>query len=280
MSKPLFDAIHEVEERILNTTHVLLCLDYDGTLTHFVPNPPDASLSTQMERILVSIAEHGHASLAIISGRQRADLQGRVSIPGVIYAGNHGLEISGPGYLFVEPAAAENATAVHELAEQLSAKLTSIPDVFVENKGLTISVHYRNVPPGDWDEVRRLLHATLASLKHPFVLNVGDKVFEIRPRVYWNKGSAVAWIQEKLGKTEVLTIYVGDDVTDEDAFTALPDGITVKVGDASNTAARYSLDGPQEVRKFLEWVDSELEHKALRQGEACASAAGRETAAQ
>src|SRR4051812_11895195 len=106
MSHPLFDVIREIEDRILQAPHVLVCVDYDGTLTHFSATPLGAHLSPQMERVLQSLAEDENSSLAIFSGRDRADLQGRIDIPGLIYAGNHGLEISGPGYMFVEPMAA------------------------------------------------------------------------------------------------------------------------------------------------------------------------------
>jgi len=253
--------IHEVEERISQAPHVLLCVDYDGTLTHFVATPLGAQLSPHMERVLTSLSEHGHAAVAIFSGRDRADLQGRVGIPKLIYAGNHGLEISGPGFLFIEPTAAGYATASQELAEQLTQKLQPIKGAIVEFKGLTVSVHYRQVANEEWETVRHHVHATLAKVTHPFVLTPGEKVFEIRPRVYWNKGSAVGWIKDKLAKTDVLPIYVGDDSTDEDAFAGMQDAITVKVGHVSETAARYKLEGPTEVRKFLEWLDELLERK-------------------
>jgi trehalose 6-phosphate phosphatase len=278
MSQLLFDAIHHVEQQVMQAGHVLLCLDYDGTLTHFTASPVGAHLSPQMERVLLSLAEQEMASLAIVSGRNRADLQARVGIAGLIYVGNHGLEISGPGFLFVEPTAASHVGALQELADQLTKMVEPITGAVVENKGLTISVHYRLVPPGLWDEVRRVVHDALARTTHPFVLTTGEKIFEIRPRVYWNKGSAVCWIKERLGKPDVLPIYVGDDTTDEDAFVALPDGITIKVGEAGETAARYLLDGPAEVRKFLEWFDDTLRHKAFRHAESFGGGAGQEAA--
>jgi trehalose 6-phosphate phosphatase len=264
MCQLLFGAIEEVEQRISRTPHLLLCLDYDGTLTHLTDTPVGAHLSPQMERVLLSLAEHDNLTLAIISGRDRADLQARVSIPGLIYAGNHGLEISGPGYLFVEPQAASYVCALQELSDQLAGKLQSIPGALVEFKGLTLSVHYRQVATAKWEEVRHLVHAALASTTHPFVLIAGEKIFDIRPRVYWDKGSAITWIKRRLDKPEILAIYVGDDATDEDAFLALPDGITIKVGDAAETAAHYLLGGPWEVRKFLEWLDEVLRQQARR----------------
>jgi trehalose 6-phosphate phosphatase len=278
MCQLLFDAMENVEQRILRAPHLLMCLDYDGTLTHFTDTPAGAHLSPQMERVLLSLAEHDNLTLAVISGRYRADLQARVGIPGLIYAGNHGLEISGPGYLFVEPKAASYVGALQELSDQLSAKLQIIPGALVEFKGLTISVHYRQVAPAQGEEVRHLVHSALANTQHPFVLLAGDKIFDIRPRVYWDKGSAINWIKERLAKPEILVIYIGDDVTDEDAFVALPDGITVKVGEAGETAAHYLLGGPWEVRKFLEWLDELLRQTGPRRADPLGGGAENEAA--
>ena len=258
MSQPLFDAMQHVGEGITHASHRLLCVSYDGTLTHFAATPEGASLSPQMDRVLQALAAHDSLTLAIFSGRDRADLQSRVNLPGVIYVGNHGLEISGPGQLFVEPGAAARTQALQAVADSLATQLEPIHGAGVEFKGLTVSVHFRNLPNEQWEDVRHSVHATLASGSYPFVLTTGEQVFEIRPRVDWNKGSAVTWILEQLsqqGKPDTLPIYVGDDPTDEDAFAAVPQGITVKARGAGETAAHYTLEGPAEVRRFLEWVE-------------------------
>jgi trehalose 6-phosphate phosphatase len=262
MCQPLFDTMGEVEGRILQAPHLLLCLAYDGTLAPLVDEPAMAYLPPHVERVLRSLAEHERVSIAVLSGRERADLQAHVGLPGLIYAGNHGLEISGPGFLFVEPAAAACREQLQALAADLNNRLQAVAGVQVEDKGLTISVHYRQVEADEREEVRRLVHAALANTSHPFVLTLGEKVYEIRPRVYWDKGSAVLCIQSQFGRPGTLTVYVGDDETDEDAFTALPDAITIKVDGPSETAARYLLDGPAEVRRFLEWVESLLHQEA------------------
>jgi trehalose 6-phosphate phosphatase len=264
MSQPLFDMMQQVGERIALAPHRLLCLSYDGTLTRFAASPEGAALSPQMDRVLQSLAGHEGVTLAIFSGRDRNDLQGRVNLSGVIYVGNHGLEISGPGQLFVEPDAAARTEALQALATRLTTQFEAIEGVGVDFKGLTISVHYRHLPPERWEAVRRIVHATLAGASYPFVLTTGEKVFEIRPRVDWNKGSAVTWILEQLSKQDkpdTLPIYVGDDPTDEDAFAALPQGITVKARGAGETAAQYTLEGPAEVRKFLEWIEEMVRHE-------------------
>jgi trehalose-phosphatase len=264
MSQPLFDVMQQVGDRIIHAPHRLLCVSYDGTLTHFAATPEAAALSPQMDRILQNLAGHEGLTLAIFSGRDRNDLQSRVNLAGVIYVGNHGLEISGPGLLFVEPGAAARAEALQVLASSLTTQLESIEGVAVEFKGLTISVHFRQLPTDRWEDVRHVVHTALAGASYPFVLTTGEKVFEIRPRVDWNKGSAATWILEQLslqGKPDTLPLYVGDDPTDEDAFLALPQGITVKARGAGETAAHYSLEGPTEVRKLLEWVEDLVRHE-------------------
>jgi trehalose 6-phosphate synthase/phosphatase len=133
----------------------------------------------------------------------------------------------------------------------------------VENKGLTVSVHYRQVAAGDAEEVRSIVQSALASPDCPFHLTMGNKVYEIRPRVHWNKGTAVGWIKEQIGKPDALVIYLGDDMTDEDAFAAFPDGITAKVGIPSETIALYQMEGPAEVLRFLEWLESLLLQKTM-----------------
>jgi trehalose-phosphatase len=114
------------------------------------------------------------------------------------------------------------------------------------------------VAPENQETVRLAVHNVLASSMHPFVLTMGRLVFDIRPRVYWNKGEMVRWIAMRVGQPEALVVFLGGDPTDEDAFAALPNGVTVRVGAGSETAAKYHLEGPDGVRKFLEWLGDEL----------------------
>src|SRR5262249_5991479 len=133
MSRWLFDAMREVGEEVVLAPHLLICLDFDGTLTPFVEDPATASLSPQMQRVLRSLAGHEGVSLALFSGRERADLQTHVGIPGLIYAGNHGLEISGDGFIFIEPTAVACGKALKELAADLAQALQHVPGAFVED---------------------------------------------------------------------------------------------------------------------------------------------------
>ncbi len=108
MSRPLFDSLEEIGERISTAGYLFFCLDYDGTLIAADEVAAHASLPAGDQATLQGLAAHPNLSLALISGRERADLEARVGIPGLIYSGNHGLEISGPGFSFVEPTAVES----------------------------------------------------------------------------------------------------------------------------------------------------------------------------
>lgn len=264
MCCPLFDAMQETGDRILLAPHLVLCLDFDGTLAQFADDPAQVQLTPQMQRVLWLLAKREEASLVIISSRDRADLQTRVAIPDVIFAGNHGLEISGPGYLFVEPDAASRCPSLQALEENLMRRLQHIPGVVVEDKGLMLSIHYGQAPAGHWPLIQRTVRRALAGLQWSYSMNTREKAFEIRPCGAWNKGSAVALIRDQFGMPGGSMIYVGDDITDEEAFVALPEDITIKVGDPQATAAHFYVDGPLEVRGFLEWVEGLLRDRSAR----------------
>jgi trehalose 6-phosphate phosphatase len=262
MSHLKFPAMEEVSVRVAAAPHVLLGLDYDGALTPIVDDPSQAVLSSSMRQLLWLLVGRTGVTLAVMSGRSVQDLQERVGISGVIYAGNHGMEIRGAGFEFIEPSAAARAQELKELADDLRHQLRNIGGVLMEDKGLTLSVHYRRVAPIDNEEVWRVVQTLVANAKSSFHLTTGNKVYEIRPHLRWNKGTALTWIGQQL-EPKSLMIYLGDDSTDEDAFHAIGeiDGITVRVGESTDTAARYVLPGPKEAQSFLEWVDSLLAEK-------------------
>ena len=154
------------------------------------------------------------------------------------------------------------AALLKKLADDLSTRLQAIPGALVEDKQLAITVHYRMVDPALREDVRRLIHATLASAEYPFCLTTGDKVYEIRPRGDWNKGTAVSWVRDQLAQPDALDFFIGDDTSDEDAFAALPDGITIKVGKSAETRARYWVDNPARVLEFLTWLARRMSARA------------------
>ena len=239
---------------------VLLLSDYDGTLTPIVGNPKDALLSPEVREKLSILAEKPAFSVGIVSGRILSELKTLVGIENIYYAGNHGLEIEGPGLSFIHEAARETQQDIKDLAAQLASLLKDIDGVIVENKGLSLSVHYRLVKESEQGAVTE----TFQQLVSPYLrdgkirVGTGKKVFEVRPSVDWHKGKAVETIKERieatLGARDSLVIYMGDDTTDEDAFRIIhqPGGWSVFVGgDNPSSNADYYLDSPAEVATFL-----------------------------
>jgi trehalose-phosphatase len=254
MPQPLFDHLSDIECLLREHRRVSVFLDFDGTLTPIVDFPNQAVMLPETRVTLKRLSEIGTFSLTIVSGRALNDVRERVGIANLTYAGNHGLEIWGEGLHFVQPEAVQRIKILGEFSRRLRERLRHIPGVEVENKVLTTSVHFRRAERGSLDEIRKTVHAELAFSERLFRMIRGLQIIEIRPRVDWNKGSAVRWIQQGIGSADTLSLYVGDDATDEDAFAALPEAVTVRVGHAKGTAARYYLDDQRSVTHFLSWL--------------------------
>lgn len=227
-----------------------LFLDYDGTLTPIVERPEDALLADETRAVLRRLAQR-HA-VAIVSGRDLEDVRQRVGIEGLHYAGSHGFDIAGPRGSHAHEAARAAAPQLAAAAADVERATARLPGVQLERKRFTLAVHYRRAHEADVPAVREAV--ARAQARHPALrVTSGKKVFELRPDVHWDKGRAVLWLIETLGLQDALPVYIGDDVTDEDAFRALAGrGVGIAVHDApQTTAAQYTLRDPDEVRALL-----------------------------
>ncbi len=256
----LFDVWNIIVQRLKSADHILLLSDYDGTLIPIVGRPELALLAPETRRMLRTLARNRRYTVGIISGRALIDLKEKVDIEGIIYAGNHGLEIEGFGTNFLEPIAEEVRPFFQILSQVLTTTLRGIRGVLIENKGLSLSVHYRSVDAAEEKTVSDAFHKVTNPLHVTGRIRVtrGKKVYEIRPPVDWDKGKAVSWLvakcKEVKAKSSILPVYLGDDLTDEDAFKVIEgyDGISVFVGpEEFKSGARYYLNTPQEVIEFL-----------------------------
>lgn len=257
MTELLSDQREAIAREIGAAPHLLLCLDFDGTLAPIVADPADACIPAGTSAVLASLARRPDVTLAIVSGRSVADLRSRMELS-MILAGNHGLEIAASRYDLRNPQAAKWQRALHEISSELKTRIAEIPGALVEDKGLTASVHYRNVAPADVDAVAQLVHLAVEPHTDRFRVRHGKKVLEILPRVHWNKGSAILWIEERLREERghgIAVCYIGDDATDEVAFRELGSGaITIRVGYECPTSARFRVRDTREVCGFLKWV--------------------------
>lgn len=259
----LFGAWEKVRALLKEAEHVLLLCDYDGTLTPIVERPELANLSDDIGKLLRALAKNPRYTVGIISGRALADLRSKVGLEGIIYAGNHGLEIEGFGSSYFDPVAEEVKPFLQLLGNVLATTLRGIRGAFVENKGLTLSVHYRTVDEAEEEAVASTLKKVTDPLHTTGRIRVtqGKKVYEIRPPVDWDKGKAITWLLEKCRqvkrKNKILPVYLGDDLTDEDGFRAIEknNGISILVSDElRQSLAKYFVKSPEEVLEFLKML--------------------------
>lgn len=240
---------------VLRTKRPALFLDFDGTLSNIVNDPTGATLVAGAAAALTRLAHD--CPVAIISGRDLPDVQTRVGLSGIWYAGSHGFELVGPsGEYHQNDAALAAVPYLDRAATALRSRLGEIPGIFLEHKRFGVAVHYRNVAP---DRVEEIVAAVHEAAGHDDALRVtsGRMVTELRPNVDWDKGRALCWILDHVRGGAALTpIYVGDDMTDEDAYDALPDnGIGVVVRNSEDgdrrSAATFAVDRPEEIADLL-----------------------------
>lgn len=250
----LSDDFGVLEERVRSASDISLFLDFDGTISSIVPHPADAEMDPEIRRLLEQISARHDFSVVIISGRALADIRERAGLRDVIYVGNHGLEIEAGEIRFREPEAEALRRELKSVSLQLKLALADIEGLEIEDKCLTLSVHFRRVNQELHDWITKVTFDAVERSRS-FVARMGKKVVEVRPQIAWNKGHALKWICREVLRGCSLPIYIGDDATDEDAFAAIPDGITIKVGkEGCPTEAQYSLPDVSAVAQFLSWL--------------------------
>ncbi len=246
------DLLREVESRFGSGADLALFTDLDGTLVGFMDRPDQVELTPRVRRLLERICQTPRSQLAVVSGRPLEQVRRMIALEGIICAGNHGLEIGGTGRDFTHPEADSCRIELKDIRDKVRARLSGLPGVWIEDKGLTATVHYRSAPECQ-NRVKRNVAEALEDGSR-FRSVPGNMIEEIRPNVNWNKGKAVDWILKQIGLTRDAAIYLGDDVTDEDAFVELQAGITIRVGADEPTTARFRLPSVEIVEEFLEWL--------------------------
>jgi len=252
-------ALEELDKiaRRIEGKEVVVFLDYDGTLTPIVQRPEMAVLSDEMRATVVRLASH--CPVAVISGRDLPDIRDHVGIDTIFYAGSHGFDIAGPKGTPMENQLGMDFLPVLDQAEKaLKEVLNGITGARIERKKFSIAVHYREVEKDAVPAVEAVIGKVLEEHQE-LRKSHGKKVYELQPRIDWHKGKALLWLLEKLelDTPKTFSFYIGDDITDEDAFRVLDDrglGIVVVEGSepTRRTHARYALKNPQVVQDFLE----------------------------
>jgi trehalose 6-phosphate phosphatase len=247
----------------ITTRNPAVFFDFDGTLSDIVDDPGSAIPAPGAAEALQELA--ARCPVAVLSGRDLADVTERVGLPGIWYAGSHGFELTAPdGTHHQNDAAAATIPVLEQAAAELRDQLGSIAGVAVEHKRFGVAVHYRNAARDRVGEVSAAVRA--AGRRSGLRVTTGREVIELRPDIDWDKGRTLRWVIDHLpgaGSGSLVPIYLGDDITDEDAFDAVQhDGVPIVVrhnddGDRA-TAALFALDSPARVSEFTERLARQL----------------------
>lgn len=231
-------------------------LDYDGTLTPIVDDPANATIGESERNVLRRLA--ARAPVAIVSGRGLDDVRSLVGVADITYAGSHGFEIMRPDGSRYEHEAAAPALPDLDRAQSLLEEGTADLDgVVIERKRFAIAVHTRRAASQQIRERAAQLARDVTAKFERLALTGGKEVHELRPDVDWDKGTALAYLLETFPDSRV-PLYIGDDVTDEDAFSKIRTsgkGVAVLVGKGSapaQTWASYILVDTDESLEFLD----------------------------
>lgn len=251
-----------IRKKLIGRNTFLFC-DFDGTLTPIRPRPGLAILGLSQRKFLESLTRVSGIKLAFVSGRGLADLKEKVPVSGAFYSGNHGLEASGPGFEFLAPLPEGWKETLSSLKQSVSVLQETFPGLLIEDKGLTLSLHYRNVSASRQSDCGEAIIFCIS----PWIksgeakIHSGKKVIEIRPPMVWHKGSIVQEFLRHNGQAKAVAIFIGDDVTDEDAFrTVGAKGVSIHVGKNRETAAQYHLNGVPDVYRFLTKIKEDKKH--------------------
>lgn len=247
-----------VRDRLAQRPLALL-LDVDGTLSPIAPTPEAAGVPAETRAILERLVAARDVHVALVSGRAARDAHRMVGVDGVWAIGNHGFETRSPdGTLWTDPALAPWREHVAAAAAAIEPIVRSYDGTRLEDKHWTLSVHHRQAGAAMADVLRPELEEVADA--HGLRLTSGKMVFELRPPVEVDKGSASLLLLDRLLDGAGAALYAGDDRTDEDAFRALRArggaAVTIRVGQGTSeapiaTAAEFVLADVDAMRAFL-----------------------------
>lgn len=239
--------------RLINPRpRLLLLLDFDGTLSETTDRPEEAKLSQRRRRMLIRL-NSGERQVALVSGRSLKQLKEMVPpIPGVVYAGNFGLEIDAEDWDWRHPELEKSAQALRRLGEQLTERLRGLPGAFLEYKGIGLAVHHRALPRRFRRTLRRRLAPLFAAAKYTgLVWHLGDRAWEVMPALGWAKREASLMLWRRFGRPRLLAI--GNDESDEGMFEAARGrGASFRVGPRKRSNADGLLLDVNAVWRLLE----------------------------
>ena len=226
-----------------------LFLDFDGTLVEIAETPDSIVIDPSLGQLLDAAARYLDGALAVVSGRPIADIDRFLGRAVVAVAGLHGLERRTPdGHLYRCDSGAGDIAAARERLQAFAA--TNI-HIHLEDKGLSLALHFRQAPD-QATACERIIGSLAAASDGRLEVQAGKMVYELKP-VGGDKGDAVLAFMAAAPFADRTPVFVGDDVTDEHGFAVVNDqhGISIVVGDREPSAARWRIP---DIAALYEWL--------------------------
>jgi trehalose 6-phosphate phosphatase len=242
----LFAQWDDIAERIRGKKRLVVFLDFDGTLVRIAPTPNSVRLDEGTRDVLQKLSSNRHVTVAIISGRQRAELQKLIGIRKMKYMGLYGWESKG-NQRVPFPVREDLVRAL----VRLSAELPAYPGVWIEPKRNSFSVHLLGASAETQRQMRDQIKKHVQPMRETLKVMANIRDLEVAPVSLGDKGVAVRKFLDDPALRGALPIYFGDDFSDEPGFAAARSGISVLVGKRRATQAQFCVRGPAEVAAAL-----------------------------
>ncbi len=237
--------------------------DYDGTLAEFVPNPDVIVPRSEVVELVKRLVANPQIRMAIVSGRRLSHTHALLPIQGLILAGTYGVELETPDGEIHHPDEYKNLRpALDEIKKHWEGAITGKNGFYLEDKGYAIALHARYATEADSRSVLTSARQWAEGNGKPATLKIlgGNRFLEVAP-LNADKGNTVRHILGSRPLSGVLSLYLGDDDKDESGFEAVTEagGMSILVAEKPRaTHARYRLDSPRQVRRWLADLDEKL----------------------
>lgn len=253
-----FNCQNKISKSLGKSKKVVLMFDFDGTLSAIAPTPQQAFIKKSTKNLLRDLIDNYY--VAVISGRTLKDVKSKVGLHDLIYAGSHGAEWQIGNIKKGIKISKKDFDFLNNFKKEIKLFLKKYKGSFVENKLSGFVVHYRLINKKYENKFLQELEEIIFAIRKDkrFLVVGGKKVIEIRQNNKQNKGTFVKFLLNFLkskNQGNLIPLYIGDDITDEDVFRVLKNGITVRVEKKKDSFAKYFIK-TNEIDRFLDFFKS------------------------
>jgi trehalose 6-phosphate phosphatase len=252
-------------ERIDHAERLQLYLDYDGTLADFANSPDDVLPDDEVIQIMSELNANPALQISVVSGRRLSQIRKLIPVEGILLAGTYGVEMLTPEGNIVHRLEYEQVRPNLEvLKPQWEGCISSRKGFYLEDKGWSLAIHARFAEEIEAEMVLEEARKTAQNWidAGQFHILGGNKFIEVAPEIA-NKGDTVAYLMQHYSSEGAISVYVGDDDKDEEAFTVVNahGGVTILVAhEPRATYASCRLDSPHSVRNWLRGPFKDIAH--------------------